>query len=59
MRDIVAVIVSRPSSRALCEGSEREPDGVEGPGGRGGCPVCGGSYRLKLDGKLVKHRPQR
>ena len=48
-----------PVTRALCGGSEQIGHGLEASQGRANCPRCGGSYRLKLDGTLVKHRGSR
>ena len=46
-----------PADRALCEGSERSGTQAHGPGYHDVCTKCGGSYRVKQDGTLIKHRP--
>jgi hypothetical protein len=41
----------------LCEGGERRGLHGNGPAAHDVCSVCAGSYRVKLDGTLIKHRP--
>jgi hypothetical protein len=48
--------MSSPYSRPLCRGSELVACSEDAAHRRGDCQVCRGSYRLRLDGTLVKHR---
>lgn len=41
----------------FCEGGERRGQVGSSPGEHDVCARCGGRYRVKLNGTLIKHRP--